>query len=65
MCDLGIFPTMTLTSAQVRAFTDADREDLRDLWATDEMIGHLEALARESESRFLLDFAAQTITPTT
>lgn len=60
--DLGIFPTLTLTSAQVRAFTEADLEELRELGTTDAMFGRLERLAREPGARFVLDFEHETVT---
>ena len=41
MYDLRIVPTLTLTSADVQAFTDADFEELRDLGTTDAMFGRL------------------------
>jgi hypothetical protein len=60
--DLGIFPVLQLTGEQVRMFTNADLEELRELGATDAMLGRLERLAREPGARFGLDFEHEAVT---
>jgi hypothetical protein len=59
--DLGIFPILTLTSADVRAFTAADVAELRDLGATDGMLDELRELARVPDRRLRLDFELRTV----
>jgi hypothetical protein len=59
--DLGIFPTLTVTSADVLALTAADVAELRALGADDAMLAELRELARVPDRRLRLDFELRTV----
>jgi hypothetical protein len=58
---IGIFPTLDLTSAQVRALSPDDEAMLRGLGASDRMLAAVRDQAREPDRCFRLDFERQAV----